>query len=228
MAVAVDGSGGFGRYINDGMPRGRPTHRSGLRRPAAARTAGTRALKTPKTPKPEETKSQSRPSGGVRHDERGHAVWQWASDTARNAINSTSALLRKLEVPGLSLQDDPPPASTSTAKRAAETQGYTAFNGKRTEAVKRPAAAPAGLDWICVSPKADAPLAQTRGQELKLVFPQPGVDPDRFLGLNFERFLLQPMDGPDREAATRAAVAYCLAHPAWRLSVQTHKYLGLP
>jgi 7-carboxy-7-deazaguanine synthase (Cx14CxxC type) len=89
-------------------------------------------------------------------------------------------------------------------------------------------AAPPGLDWICVSPKADAPLAQTTGQELKLVFPQPGVDPGRYLGLNFERFFLQPMDGPDRDAATRAAVAYCLAHPPWRLSVQTHKYLGLP
>jgi 7-carboxy-7-deazaguanine synthase len=88
--------------------------------------------------------------------------------------------------------------------------------------------APAGVDWICVSPKADAPLAQTRGQELKLVFPQAGVDPARFESLDFERFFLQPMDGPDREAATAAAVAYCLAHPAWRLSVQAHKYLGLP
>jgi len=87
--------------------------------------------------------------------------------------------------------------------------------------------APPGLDWICVSPKADAPLAQTRGQELKLVYPQPGVDPSRFEHLDFERFLLQPMDGPDREANTRAAIAYCLAHPRWRLSVQTHKYLGI-
>ena len=88
--------------------------------------------------------------------------------------------------------------------------------------------APAGIDWICVSPKADAPLAQTRGQELKLVYPQKGVDPVRFLDLDFERFFLQPMDGPNRDAATSAAVAYCLAHPKWRLSVQTHKYLGLP
>ncbi|MGH7022718.1 MAG: 7-carboxy-7-deazaguanine synthase [Caulobacteraceae bacterium] len=88
--------------------------------------------------------------------------------------------------------------------------------------------APAGLDWICVSPKADAPLAQTSGQELKLVYPQPGVDPERFAGLDFERFFLQPMDGPAREAATRAAVDYCLAHPKWRLSLQTHKYLGIP
>lgn len=86
---------------------------------------------------------------------------------------------------------------------------------------------PAGVDWICVSPKADAPVVQTRGRELKLVYPQPGVDPARFEGLDFERFLLQPMDGPDREANTRAAIAYCLAHPRWRLSVQTHKYLGI-
>ncbi len=89
-------------------------------------------------------------------------------------------------------------------------------------------AAPPGIDWICVSPKADAPLAQTSGQELKLVFPQPGVDPERFARLAFEHFFLQPMDGDDREGATRAAVAYCLAHPRWRLSAQTHKYLGLP
>lgn len=87
--------------------------------------------------------------------------------------------------------------------------------------------APPGIDWICVSPKADAPVVQTRGQELKLVFPQPGVDPARFEGLDFERFLLQPMDGPDRASNTRAAIAYCLAHPRWRLSVQTHKYLGI-
>ena len=87
---------------------------------------------------------------------------------------------------------------------------------------------PAGLDWICVSPKAGARLVQTCGQELKLVFPQAGVDPARFEGLAFERLLLQPMDGPDRLANTRSAIAYCLAHPRWRLSVQTHKYLGLP
>ena len=89
-------------------------------------------------------------------------------------------------------------------------------------------AAPPGLDWICVSPKADAALAQRRGQELKLVYPQAGVDPAAFEGLDFERFYLQPMDGPDLAAASRAAVAYCLAHPKWRLSVQTHKYLGIP
>jgi len=89
-------------------------------------------------------------------------------------------------------------------------------------------AAPAGIDWICVSPKADAALAQREGQELKLVFPQVGVDPARFEALAFERFSLQPMDGPGREAAARAAIDYCLAHPRWRLSLQTHKYLGIP
>ncbi|MDP2214968.1 7-carboxy-7-deazaguanine synthase [Phenylobacterium sp.] len=89
-------------------------------------------------------------------------------------------------------------------------------------------AAPAGIDWICVSPKAQAAVVQTSGQELKLVFPQSGVDPQRFAALDFERFYLQPMDGPDRAANTEAAIAYCLAHPQWRLSVQTHKYLGIP
>ena len=89
-------------------------------------------------------------------------------------------------------------------------------------------AAPPGIDWICVSPKADVALAQVAGQELKLVFPQPGVDPARFETLAFERFLLQPMDSPERAANTEMAIAYCLAHPRWRLSVQTHKYLGIP
>ncbi len=88
--------------------------------------------------------------------------------------------------------------------------------------------APAGVDWICVSPKADTALAQTSGQELKLVYPQPGVDPARFEALAFERFFLQPMDGPDREAATAAAIEYCLAHPRWRLSLQAHKLIGIP
>lgn len=88
--------------------------------------------------------------------------------------------------------------------------------------------APAGVDWVCVSPKADAEVVQVTGQELKLVYPQAGVDPARFEGLDFERFYLQPMDGPDRDANTRAAIDYCLSHPRWRLSVQTHKYLGLP
>jgi 7-carboxy-7-deazaguanine synthase (Cx14CxxC type) len=88
--------------------------------------------------------------------------------------------------------------------------------------------APETIDWICVSPKAGAPLVQTRGEELKLVFPQAGADPSAFESLAFERFFLQPMDGPQRAENTRAAIAYCLAHPRWRLSVQTHKDLGIP
>jgi len=86
---------------------------------------------------------------------------------------------------------------------------------------------PRGLDWVCVSPKADAPVVVAGGDELKLVFPQPLAMPGRFLGLEFRHWLLQPMDGPDREATTAAAVAYCLAHPQWRLSVQTHKVIGV-
>lgn len=87
---------------------------------------------------------------------------------------------------------------------------------------------PPGLDWICVSPKAAAPLALTAGDELKLVFPQQGLDPQSLVGLAFDHFFLQPMDGPDRAGNTRAAIAYCLAHPHWRLSLQTHKLLGIP
>lgn len=85
-----------------------------------------------------------------------------------------------------------------------------------------------GVDWICVSPKAGTTLVQTRGDELKLVFPQPDAMPDRFAALDFRHHLLQPMDGPDREANTRAAVAYCLTHPRWGLSLQTHKFLAIP
>jgi 7-carboxy-7-deazaguanine synthase (Cx14CxxC type) len=88
--------------------------------------------------------------------------------------------------------------------------------------------APEGLDWICVSPKADAPLVLTRGDELKLVYPQDLARPERFRDLDFRHFFLQPMDGPEREANTEAVVNYCLAHPQWRLSLQTHKYLGIP
>ncbi len=87
--------------------------------------------------------------------------------------------------------------------------------------------APPGLDWVCVSPKAGAPLVLTAGHECKLVYPQPGAEPARFEHLCFDHFLLQPMDGPDRDANVQAAIAYCLAHPRWRLSLQTHKILGL-
>ena len=89
--------------------------------------------------------------------------------------------------------------------------------------------APEGIDWLCVSPKAGAPWIQTHGQELKLVYPQPDLMPDSlpWSTLRFEHYLLQPMDGPTAAKTTAAAVAYCQAHPQWRLSVQTHKMLGI-
>ena len=88
-------------------------------------------------------------------------------------------------------------------------------------------APPPGLDWICVSPKADAPLTLTAGDELKLVYPQPLAPPERFAGLAFDHFFLQPMDGPAQAANTAAAIAYCLDHPRWRLGLQTHKFVGI-
>jgi 7-carboxy-7-deazaguanine synthase (Cx14CxxC type) len=88
-------------------------------------------------------------------------------------------------------------------------------------------AVPAGIDWICVSPKAGAPLVQTRGHELKLVYPQPALLPDQLEGLAFDHFLLQPMDSPSRAENTAAAIAWCQSHPRWRLSVQMHKMVGI-
>ncbi len=88
-------------------------------------------------------------------------------------------------------------------------------------------AAPDGIDWICVSPKADAPVRLAQGDELKLVYPQIGQEPERFAALDFRHFLLQPMDGPNQAANTASAVDYCMAHPQWRLSLQTHKFLGI-
>lgn len=86
---------------------------------------------------------------------------------------------------------------------------------------------PTGVDWVCTSPKAHADLVVERGDELKLVFPQVDGEPERYAALSFDHFFLQPMDGPDVAANTHAAVAYCLAHPQWRLSLQTHKILGI-
>ena len=93
-----------------------------------------------------------------------------------------------------------------------------------TNGTRRP---PRGLDWICVSPKAGTELVLRSGDELKLVFPQTGADPEEFQKLDFKHFLLQPMDGPDRERNTQLAVQYCLRHPRWRLSLQTHKFIGI-
>jgi 7-carboxy-7-deazaguanine synthase (Cx14CxxC type) len=87
--------------------------------------------------------------------------------------------------------------------------------------------APAALDWICVSPKAGAPFVQKSGNELKLVYPQPDARPEEFAQLEFDHFFLQPMDGPDTALNTNRAIEYCLAHPQWRLSIQTHKLVGL-
>lgn len=88
--------------------------------------------------------------------------------------------------------------------------------------------APHGLDWICVSPKADTELVIRAGHELKLVFPQEAAQPDRFADLKFDHFFLQPMDGPTRDENTRRVVDYCKANPKWKLSLQTHKILGIP
>ncbi len=88
-------------------------------------------------------------------------------------------------------------------------------------------ALPTGIDWICVSPKAGADLVQRRGNELKLVYPQQGTEPAAFERLAFQHFFLQPIDGPEKDANTAAAIEYCLRHPKWRLSVQRHKFLGM-
>jgi 7-carboxy-7-deazaguanine synthase (Cx14CxxC type) len=87
---------------------------------------------------------------------------------------------------------------------------------------------PDNIDWICVSPKAGAELTQTTGDELKLVFPQQGAEPDRFASLDFDCFFLQPMDNADYQENVRRTVRYCLEHPQWRLSLQTHKIIGIP
>ncbi|WGZ95584.1 MAG: 7-carboxy-7-deazaguanine synthase [Candidatus Thiothrix putei] len=87
--------------------------------------------------------------------------------------------------------------------------------------------APAGIDWLCVSPKADSEIVLTHGNELKLVYPQPLAMPERFAGLDFQHFYLQAMDGAAQAQNTKAAIAYCMQYPQWKLSVQTHKWLGI-
>lgn len=88
--------------------------------------------------------------------------------------------------------------------------------------------APAGIDWLCVSPKADSEIVLTHGNELKLVYPQHLAMPERFAGLDFQHFYLQAMDGAAQAQNTKAAITYCMQHPQWKLSVQTHKLLGIP
>ena len=113
-------------------------------------------------------------------------------------------------------------SSTSALIAALHAQGFEI--GIETNGTLLP---PDGIDWICVSPKADAELKLTRGNELKLIYPQDGAEPERYAGLAFDHFFLQPMDIADRDANTRAATQYCLAHPQWRLSLQTHKLIGI-
>jgi len=137
------------------------------------------------------------------------ARWPWsASSGARPLVVCTGG------EPLLQLDD-----AAVSALHAAGFEVAVETNGTRLP--------PPGLDWICVSPKSTAPLVLTSGNELKLVFPQADAPPERFESLAFDHFYLQPMDGPVVDANTRQAVAYCLAHPRWRLSVQTHKALGI-
>ncbi len=110
---------------------------------------------------------------------------------------------------------------------AALVDALHAFNFKIAVETNGTVLPPAGIDWLCVSPKAGSKQLVTGGQELKLVFPQRGADPGQFSALNFDNFYLQPMDGPAAVANTAAAVAYCQQHPQWRLSLQTHKLIGI-
>ena len=103
--------------------------------------------------------------------------------------------------------------------------GYSFTVAIETNGTRMP---PRGVDWVCVSPKAGAELVLRVGNELKLIYPQPGAEPEKFIDLDFQHFFLQPMDGPERLRNTHQTVSYCLAHPQWRLSLQTHKLLGIP
>jgi len=151
-------------------------------------------------------------------------AWRWTQGTGQSPAESRAAGARPLVVctggePLLQLDEAAVEAFHDTGfEVAVETNGSQL--------------APAGIDWVCVSPKGNSPLRLSRGNELKLVFPQvePEAQPERFESLGFEHLFLQPMDVADpalAEAHTRAAIAYCMAHPRWRLSVQTHKVVGI-
>ena len=113
-------------------------------------------------------------------------------------------------------------AARSAADRRRCTRAASRSRSRPTARSRRPA----GIDWVCVSPKAGAPLVVTAGDELKIVVPQAGLDPLDFAELDFRRFSVQPMDGPERARNTELAIAFCLAHPQWQLSLQTHKLVG--
>jgi 7-carboxy-7-deazaguanine synthase (Cx14CxxC type) len=152
------------------------------------------------------------PDGGrfEQPDELAEAVaraWRGDDDTERFVVCTGGEPLLQLDEPLID---------------ALHSQGFTVAietNGTRP--------APPSIDWICVSPKAGAPLVQRSGNELKLVYPQPDAPPENFEKLSFENFFLQPMDGRETAENTRLAVDYCMTHPRWRLSVQTHKILGV-
>ncbi len=137
------------------------------------------------------------------------AQWPDGSDETARFVICTGG------EPLLQLDDD--------AIEAFHAQGFTV--AVETNGTKP---APAGVDWLCVSPKAGSQLVLRAGHELKLVFPQDGAAPEEFAQMDFQHFFLQPMDGPERERNTELALRYCLAHPQWRLSLQTHKILGIP
>ena len=135
----------------------------------------------------------------------------------RRAMARRGCALRRLHRRQPSLQLDAP------AIEALHARGFEV--GIETNGTIAP---PPGIDWICVSPKARADLLVKAGDELKLIYPQDGGEPERYASLRFRHFYLQPMDGPAREKNTRLATEYCLQHPQWRLSLQTHKLIGIP
>lgn len=136
------------------------------------------------------------------------SIWQGQGDTSRYVVLTGGEPLLQVDVPLIN---------------ALHARGFTiAVETNGT------IAATAGLDWICVSPKGQSSLAMQHGHELKLVYPQIGVDPQRFEHLEFDHFFLQPMDGPDYQSNTQRAVEYCKQHPKWRLSLQSHKLIGIP
>jgi 7-carboxy-7-deazaguanine synthase (Cx14CxxC type) len=138
-----------------------------------------------------------------------HVAAQWKADTGRPYVVCTGG------EPLLQVDEDLIAALHERGFEVAVETNGTMF-------------APGSLDWICVSPKSTAALRQLSGDELKLVYPQVDAQPEAFAGLAFNNFFLQPMDGPEREANTAACIAYCLAHPQWRLTLQTHKIIGIP
>jgi 7-carboxy-7-deazaguanine synthase len=153
--------------------------------------------------------------GGGRFETAAHLAAAVAAQWPGDAVDARPLVVCTGGEPLLQLDD-----AASAALHAVGFEVAIETNGTR--------AAPAGIDWVCVSPKAGAELVLRSGDELKLVYPQDGAPPEAFESLDFRHFFLQPMDGPERARNTRLAAEYCLAHPRWRLSRQMHKLIGLP